>query len=146
MSVEFGRRRKSAPPATCCSCSPELILPLQRSDGGNAASVSWSAGGITPRPVRVRRARAAPAASFELATVDAIEGRPQAGKLLVSRPLAALAVLPRPLVLFAAGAVSGAIGAQRNAHTLTAQSAVPCRCSGLLGCCARDRLRAQCSL
>ncbi|KAK9836298.1 hypothetical protein WJX81_003355 [Elliptochloris bilobata] len=33
-----------------------------------------------------------------------------AGKLLVSRPLAALAVLPRPLVLFAAGAVSGAIG------------------------------------
>ena len=124
--MEFRRRRKSAPPATCCSCQPELVLPLQRSDGGNAASVSWSAAGVAPRPARLRRARPAPVASFELAAVDAVEGHPQAGKLLVSRPLAALAVLPRPLVLFAAGALSGAIGVKGTASVSRALSAVAC--------------------
>jgi hypothetical protein len=36
--------------------------------------------------------------------------RPIFGKLLVKRPLAAVALIPQPVVLFAAGATAGALG------------------------------------
>ena len=50
---------------------------------------------------------------FEIAAVDDKGGRkaaPRLGELLVRRPEAALALVPRPAVLFLAGAVAGAIG------------------------------------
>lgn len=50
------------------------------------------------------------APSFELAVATDAKDRPDARHLLSNRPLALLSLIPRPAVLFTAGAVSGAIG------------------------------------
>ncbi len=47
---------------------------------------------------------------FELALATKAKDRPDARHLLSNRPLALLSLIPRPAVLFTAGAVSGAIG------------------------------------
>ncbi|DBA83687.1 TPA: hypothetical protein ACH3X1_006230 [Trebouxia sp. C0004] len=47
---------------------------------------------------------------FELTVATNTKDRPDARHLLSSRPLALLSLIPRPAVLFTAGAVSGAIG------------------------------------
>ncbi len=47
---------------------------------------------------------------FELAVATNAKDRPHARHLLSNRPLALLSLIPRPAVLFTAGAVSGAIG------------------------------------
>ena len=47
---------------------------------------------------------------FELAAASNDKDRPDARHLLSTRPLALLSLIPRPAVLFTAGAVSGAIG------------------------------------
>ncbi len=47
---------------------------------------------------------------FELAVATNAKDRPDARHLLSNRPLALLSLIPRPAVLFTAGAVSGAIG------------------------------------
>lgn len=47
---------------------------------------------------------------FELAAASDDKDRPDARHLLSTRPLALLSLIPRPAVLFTAGAVSGAIG------------------------------------
>jgi len=44
--------------------------------------------------------------------------RPNVGKLLVNRPVAAVALIPKPLVLFAAGAAAGALGEPFTFHPL----------------------------
>jgi len=125
MSVEFRQRRSCAPAATCSSAEGELALPSQHSNSGVYASVSWCAAPAGPRR-RSRRAKQ-PAACFELAQAEPGSGRLTCGQLLVSRPVAALAVLPRPLVLFAAGAVSGAIGALGpSVSRLTSPAACAC--------------------
>ena len=49
-------------------------------------------------------------ACFELAVSGSNKDRPDARHLLSNRPLAVLSLIPRPAVLFTAGAVSGAIG------------------------------------
>ena len=59
------------------------------------------------RPPRVIQ-RQAP--FFELTVATDPKDRPDAQHLLSNRPLALLSLLPRPAVLFTAGAVSGAIG------------------------------------
>ena len=41
--------------------------------------------------------------------------RPGVGRLLVNRPIATVALIPQPLVLFAAGAAAGALGEFYNA-------------------------------
>ena len=129
MSVEFRQRRSCAPAATCSSAEGELALPSQHSNSGVYASVSWCAAPAGPRR-RSRRAKQ-PAACFELAQAEPGSGRLTCGQLLVSRPVAALAVLPRPLVLFAAGAVSGAIGAPGPSGGWLTSVAV-CACGGLV--------------
>ena len=56
-----------------------------------------------------RRAHAGPA--YELAEAQgAHPGQPSLGHLLVKRPVAAIALVPKSAVLFAAGAVAGALG------------------------------------
>lgn len=47
---------------------------------------------------------------FELSEACCCRKGPSAGELLVRRPVAMLALVPKPLVLFTAGAVAGAIG------------------------------------
>lgn len=48
---------------------------------------------------------------FNLSSVsDQRAEQPRLGKLLVRRPVAAVALLPQPLVLFSAGACAGALG------------------------------------
>lgn len=48
---------------------------------------------------------------FVLSSTDSVEKRRfRIAGLLVKRPLAAVALLPQPLVLFSAGALAGAIG------------------------------------
>ncbi len=47
---------------------------------------------------------------FELSEACCCGKGPSPGELLVRRPIAALALVPKPLVLFTAGAVAGAIG------------------------------------
>lgn len=48
---------------------------------------------------------------FELSTSEGSrDRRPSVGNLLVRRPVAAVALLPQPLVLFSAGAFAGALG------------------------------------
>ena len=55
------------------------------------------------------RAHAAPA--YELAEAQGAQpGQPSLGHLLVKRPVAAIALVPKSAVLFAAGAVAGALG------------------------------------
>jgi hypothetical protein len=52
-----------------------------------------------------------PGPLFELsAAPDAGQQQVDVGRLLVRRPVAVFALLPRPAVLFAAGAVAGALG------------------------------------
>lgn len=53
--------------------------------------------------------RANPQPVFQLATAD-VETRPHSVDLLTRRPIALLSTVPKPLVLFAAGAIAGALG------------------------------------
>ena len=61
---------------------------------------------VTRLPRSVQRQ----APCFELAVATNAKDRPDARHLLSNRPLALLSLIPRPAVLFTAGAVSGAIG------------------------------------
>jgi hypothetical protein len=58
-----------------------------------------------------KRHGTADAAVFELAEVTERGGQvPRFGELLIRRPVAATALLPKSVVLFTAGAVAGALG------------------------------------
>lgn len=62
---------------------------------------------------------------FDLSSeVDKKEQRPRIGRLLVRRPVAAVALLPQPLVLFGAGACAGALG--NLFHDLQHSSGIKC--------------------
>ena len=67
------------------------------------------------QPIRLSRANRRQLPCFELAVSDPNQNRPNVQYLLSQRPIAVLSLIPRPAVLFAAGAISGAIG-----KTLTA--------------------------
>ena len=70
------------------------------------------------QPTRFSRASRRQLPCFELAISDSRQNRsnrPNVQYLLSQRPIAVLSLIPRPAVLFAAGAISGAIG-----KTLTA--------------------------
>lgn len=73
----------------------QRVLPIA---SDNRAAHGCSDGNIRPRAQPV----------FEFASSS---GRATPGTLLLRRPVALLALVPRPLVLFAAAAVAGAVGA-----------------------------------
>lgn len=66
-------------------------------------------------PVAISRPNRTQAPCFELAFSSSDRPRPGVGYLVSNRPVALLSLVPRPAVLFTAGALSGAIG-----KTLTA--------------------------
>lgn len=54
---------------------------------------------------------------FELsAAPDSSQQQVDIGRLLMRRPVAAFALVPRPALLFAAGAVAGALGGRPSTH------------------------------
>lgn len=54
--------------------------------------------------------RRIPELTFELSSASGSVEKPRIGRLLVRRPVAAVALVPQPLVLFTAGALAGALG------------------------------------
>lgn len=49
-------------------------------------------------------------------------GKPQLGQLLIKRPVAAIALVPEPAILFTSGAIAGALGENRFTLALSLAS------------------------
>lgn len=92
---------QSAAPAACRFTTASYCLDVDQA-------------GAVQSTARSRSNRALPPC-FELAVSRSEEARPNPRYLLSRRPVALLSLVPRPAVLFTAGALSGAIG-----KTLTA--------------------------
>ena len=97
----------------CCAAKAKAVAPTSRGGPASISSCNSSAGGARWRSLLGRRAaRPSPPSSSSSSSSST---DPTPAYLALHRPLALLALIPTPAVLFAAGATAGAIG-----KTLTA--------------------------
>jgi hypothetical protein len=93
----------------CCSGRSIKFETLQWN--GSADTLARQAGALPAlQHSRARGTHRDITPLFELSESCCAGKRPSVGRLLVRRPIAVLAVIPKPAVLFTAGAVAGAIG------------------------------------
>lgn len=108
--LTFPARKETKTQLARGRASPAECTPSDRAVDDSLTLLPATAATARPR-------RRHSASNFELAAAEAwsgfllpYRGAPQLGELLLRRPEAALALVPRPAVLFLAGAVAGAIG------------------------------------
>ena len=104
----MARKGRSSPQRPCCTFNSVQIRDPIDADLSASIGSSISSGRHRRGPV------------FELSQGHdrGKHRRPGIGRLLVNRPIAAVALIPQPLVLFGAGAAAGALGQSYNAANL----------------------------
>lgn len=95
-SHRTARSCQTAVPATCCFTTASYCPDVDQAEPLRSTPLLCS--NRTQPPC------------FELAVSSTDNSRPDVGYLLSHRPVALLSLVPRPAVLFTAGALSGAIG------------------------------------